>query len=377
MDESSSLGQEMSPLGESKRKSKKIVFILIGVFLLFIIYLSVRMYLKADLAAEQERKIEDLLNGHIVKSINQSSFSLTGRYLSANNDLNELKTAHVENKRVLESKTNRLKSEGIYTFYDKVSIVDCGNGFTFDFNEQTRPSNCTNPTFTHQETVKEYSRTETNAIVALISQSTLMGIIDYPLDSLEKMKKEEKQSSLEMIANTLNMLSFISRQGMITADLFRLTNGYDGVNSLNWSVDTSSKIVKLEQVDDSWSIPSAEEINDVQIVDKCKLTFDKIVKKDNSFMFQLFTYKALLLSPSMNSICAALDLDIKESMIKMRERTAIEKNVFISISNKMHLDLFVKCGVEELSLADGEMPCTNRYLNDTRNKIVDHINTSS
>ena len=374
------MSEEVQNLEFKEKNSSKLKLILIASILLVILLIlvfSVRAYAKNYYI----NKNSDILQKTLLENINKVNANIRHLEFNSTADTLEIKQRLQENKDYIENQINDLETKGSAKMWDMDKTLSC-DGKTINYEPGNIPA-CNDLKVLEDRGFKEFTVNGTNAIMSLTTNSQQITLIEYFLDVLEENKYELKNQLLEVkgdleeqnqltseikekisniqsnsgavIAQTLDSLSYLSKK-MIIWQTMKLV-----------IIDNGKNIQTIKKADKEISLPSEQQISQLELKEDCMNMF-KSTGQYSETLKTSTTEKMLLLSSSISNICDNLINYQKQNAIKMLKRAEIEKNPFISIENKLYLNLLVNCKSEWFSF-DNNKPCTTNYLDEFKSKF--------
>jgi len=365
------------------KKSKKVLIIIISIIVILIIafFLARMIYMN-----QLENKEYKILKDTLVETINKALNHVQYQNLTSTEDINEMNSRLTQNKNFIENQLNELKTTGEIGIYDYSTDITCKNGTVINDIPQTGSGKICELDY---ET-NNYIKTDYNSIklfevkpdigfVNIAAESLLILLPEYTINLYENLQSSKKDNNI-LIGKTLTELDYLSKivieWQVIQAPISNLSNDNQSLLYKN-----SKKVsANLEDFNNNYQAPTEEEINNTQLKDNCIRFFDEIRKKGYSQNQGLdltikssFTEQILFLPKSFQNICKEIDKTEKELAINMLKRTEIEKNPFVAISNKIYLNLFVKCQNETFSDSINR-PCIDNYTKEIKENLVVELN---
>jgi hypothetical protein len=298
-----------------------------------------------------------------------------------------------ENKDYTENQINDLETKGLAKSWEMDRTLLCdGKAINYPGN-----TSCNNYTKVIEDRgFKEFTFNGTSAIIRIATNSQKITLIEYYIDVLEENKYElgkkleavkgdlEEQNQLTndikekikdiqdnsgaVIAQTLDSLFYLSKKVILWQTIHLVVID----NEEKWEENAGEKIKALKKIDKDISLPSEQQISQLELKEDC-LDMFKSEGQYREALKSSAVKKILLISASISNICDNLINYQKQNAIKILKRTETEKNPFISIENKLYLNLLVNCKSEWFSSLEKSKPCTTNYLNDFKSKVSQEL----
>jgi flagellar basal body-associated protein FliL len=377
---------------QEKKKSKKWIFIIVGIIIIVLIFSTVlvRAYAKEYYL----NKNSDILRETLLNAINSGNSQI--RHLENTNteDINEIKQTLQENKDYINNQIISFETNNEAKMYDLDKTFIC-DGETIEYEPGNLPS-CSEMNIIEDRGYKEYSVNGTTAIMNIVASSQLITLVEYHIDVLSENKyelekklieikegleteeeitketddkiKDIKKNSGSVIAQVLDSLNYLSKKPVIWQTMQTIVRD----NENTWDESGGSNIVLIKNIDQDMNFPSENQIQELELKQDCIDLFETSnqyseAKKSST------PEKLLLLSASISDICENLVKYQKQNAINILKRTETEQNPFVSIENKLYLNLLVNCNNEWFSI-ERTKPCTENYFKEFETKVSQELN---
>lgn len=382
--------------------SKKIWIILaIIIACLILIHLIIRtimvFYIEAKMYESTKKALVDIAN----KATLEYRFSENNSAYVDTEDISELKKGVQEHKNYVQNQINELKTKGETEIMKQEIIIYCKDGVVeyYDYKKE-HSSYCggsENITKTEAGEFKNFTYNGSQAIMEILISSIFPTLGDYGLYGLENL-----ESSKKTITNTvsvdLDYMIYMTKKivfWQVAREAF-ITTG----NKTNLiDTDVKEAIIAIENFDKSYETPTEQEINSINLKEKCIVSFKEAMKEERStsVYFEAFKTsflgKILFINYNIKKICENLEKIEKENAIKMLKDNENEQNPFISIERKLYLNVFVNCSEdifpreckEEYGKVGGmplattkcsEDVCTENYKEEFLKRVAAALNTT-
>ncbi len=377
---------------QEKKKSKKGIFIIIGIILIVLILsiVFVRIYAKEYYL----NKNSNILREKLLDFINYENTLIRHIENSGTEDISEIKQTLQENKNYINNQLKDFETNNEVKIYDLDKTFIC-DGKTINYEPGNFPS-CSEMSITEDRGYKEYVVNGTTAIMDIVVNSQLITSVEYHIDVLEENKYELEKKLIEVkndleaeeeitketeekindikknsgavVAQVLDLLNYLSKKTVLGQTMQKIV----GDNEESWNKNGGSNMVLVRDIDKGMNLPSEDQIQELELKQSCIDLFESSnqyseAKKSST------PEKLLLLSAQISDICENLIKYQKLNAINILKRTETEQNPFISIENKLYLNLLVNCNNEWFS-TEKDKPCTKNYLNEFEAKVSQELN---
>lgn len=379
-------------LSSKKTSSKKWILVIIGLAVVALIFsiVAARAYAKEYYINKKSNSLREIL----LEQINSSNSQIQHIENANPENISEIKSLLEKNKEYVNKQINDFEKNGETKIYalDETFLCD-GKKVNYAPNKL---SECKDVRLLEKRGYKESIVNGTTAASAIVTNSLQIALIEYSLDVLsenqyeleknlneliekseienemtEEIKskiKEIKKSSAPVVAQILNELLYLTKQPMIT----QVMVGIVRENENAWNERGRESMKRIREIAEEMGVPSEEQIRAVELKQLCIDLFDTLAKS-SKIEINSAPEKILFISPSVSDICENLERYQKQHAINMLNRTKSEKNPFISIENKLYLNLLVSCSDEWIPTGRTGT-CTNNYLNKFKETVSERLN---
>ncbi|MBM3234574.1 hypothetical protein FJZ19_05790 [Candidatus Pacearchaeota archaeon] len=370
--------EEVKSLEADKKSNKLKLILIISIILVIILILifGVRAYAENYYI----NKKSDYLRKTLTETINKGNAQIRHLEVNLTKNITEIKKDLQENRNYLENQINDLETKGTTEILD-LDITYLCDGKNIN-HEPEKLLSCSNKSIIENKGYKEFTVNETFAVRYIAASSSLILLNEYNTYVLEENKyelenklkgligdleenkqitdeikgkiKDIKINSGAVIAQILDSLNFLSKEVIMWQTMVSV-------------VRENVTIEKIKEVNNNIALPSEEQINSLKLKEGCINMFKNNTQYSGALETSP-TEKILLISASISNICDNLIIYQKQNAIKMLRTAQTEKNPFVSIFDKLYLNLLVNCKDEWFSL-ERDKPCTSNYLNEFKLKF--------
>jgi len=294
------------------------------------------------------------LDKTIFSSINSGLNSINHENKTFKN-INEMQNQLSQNKLNIENQLNDLKTKGETEVYDIIADITCNNGSIF---YDVSSLNVCNDGLIKSSVNKGYKKFKTdgkNALILIAADSMLLTLTENMLWSYQNLLSSKKDIDL-LTSQTLETLDYSDKKiyywQAIRVAILDITRNNQSLLYKN----PQKVIINLENFIRNYKTTTVNEIESVNINDKCLEIFNNIRSKENpdnqfsSFKKSMPKNNLLFIKVNFDVVCKNFENIKKEQAIKILKSIENEKNPFVAIEDKLYPNLFVECNNEWFSL---------------------------
>tara|TARA_Y100000310_G_scaffold339655_1_gene432973 strand:+ start:1189 stop:2337 length:1149 start_codon:yes stop_codon:yes gene_type:complete len=338
--------QPVESLAPVEKKSKK-KYILIGIMVgVIILYVLARFIFHLSIVNKMQEELESSVSGMIRES--RDELVLRENVTT----IEEFRAIMQSNKEFLENRINNLETTGKDTAILKEIIRNCEEGGIMTREDEINHIRCVSNS---SSSTGEYVNITTNRssywITNLFADTLLISLEEKVLGVLES-EIPDINNNLEVSALTLEILVSIADSTILWAGLIPAVQEVYNNNGLEdhhpevppIEKDLKLEMPKIKRFANELSIPSREQIINIEFVDYCIKNMKEASKGSSIGMASKKSiFDWIFFTKTAKGICEEVENYQKREMLRLLTRTENEINPFSIIIGKTTLNIFIEC----------------------------------